>query len=213
MGDARVGDAPGTASLVDPAGQAENERARIIEATYRLLLVSDGQNVSVTDILHEAGLSTRAFYRHFGSKDALLLALFRQESEALRTRLDSLVASAASPVEALRDWIEDFLRVAAPSRRLASAVALSAEEISRARGYAAAQLDSQAAQEATLATVLARGRADGSFPWAEPGPDARWIRAAVSQAFADRLREDGSVPEVVAQLVDFALRAVGAGRP
>ena len=61
-----------------------DERMRIIDAAYRCLLARDGATVSVTAILAEAGLSTRAFYRHFESKDSLLLALFRRDSDRLR---------------------------------------------------------------------------------------------------------------------------------
>jgi AcrR family transcriptional regulator len=41
----------------------------------------------VADILNEADLSTRSFYRHFASKDQLLCALFRREAEAAAARL------------------------------------------------------------------------------------------------------------------------------
>ena len=56
------------------------ERSRIIEAAYRCLVDSGGGGLSVTGVLNAAGLSTRAFYRHFDSKDALLLAMFRERS-------------------------------------------------------------------------------------------------------------------------------------
>jgi AcrR family transcriptional regulator len=50
---------------------------RIINAAYRCLAAAAGAPVSITDILEEAGLPTRAFYRHFESKDALLLSMLR----------------------------------------------------------------------------------------------------------------------------------------
>ncbi|MGA7416454.1 MAG: helix-turn-helix domain-containing protein [Acidimicrobiales bacterium] len=40
------------------------------------------QDAAVADILAEADLSTRSFYRHFESKDQLLCALYRREAEA-----------------------------------------------------------------------------------------------------------------------------------
>ena len=47
---------------------------------------NDYASATVQDILDEAGLSTRAFYRHFGSKDDLFHALFRREAELVAER-------------------------------------------------------------------------------------------------------------------------------
>ena len=44
-------------------------------------------------ILERAGLSTRAFYRHFQSKDELFLALLRQEGDALSVAWTALPMS------------------------------------------------------------------------------------------------------------------------
>ena len=196
---------------VTVAPQQDAERARIIDAAYRVLASSRGTSVSVTEILGVAGLATRAFYRHFSSKDDLLLAVFRQESAAMLARLESAAASTSQPADALRGWIEEFLRVASAPRRRQRAVVLSSEEITRAKGYLTARQEMLAQQEAGIAAVLARGREDGSFPWADPGPDARSIRAAVGQAFDDQMRGVAPVAahEAAGQVVDFAFRAVG----
>jgi AcrR family transcriptional regulator len=195
------------------ASEQEAERTRIIEAAYRALVASRGESVSVTEILRAASLSTRAFYRHFDSKDALLLAMFRQESAAMLSRLDAIATSAANPTDALRGWIDEFLRIASAPRRRQRAVVLSSEEVTRAKGYLAARQDMQAEQESSIAAVLARGREDGSFPWTEPASDARSVRAAIGQAFDDQMRGVAGIPadEAATQVVDFAFRAVGVG--
>ena len=72
------------------------ERERIIKAAYRCLAETSGGGASVGDILKAAGLSTRAFYRHFGSKDDLLLAMFRRDSERLLAELQGAAARAAN---------------------------------------------------------------------------------------------------------------------
>lgn len=73
------------------------ERDRIVEAAYQILAANDGANVSVREILRGAGLSTRAFYRHFQSKDDLLLAMLRDEADAITDRLDAVAAGADTP--------------------------------------------------------------------------------------------------------------------
>ncbi|WP_235825762.1 TetR/AcrR family transcriptional regulator [Candidatus Frankia alpina] len=69
----------------------DDERELIMDAAYRCLLASEGVSVAITDILHAAGLSTRAFYRHFASKDSLLLALFRRDCERVTAELTSSI--------------------------------------------------------------------------------------------------------------------------
>lgn len=51
---------------------AENRQA-LIEAAGRLLRVKGLEGAGVAEICHEAGLTHGAFYRHFASKEALML--------------------------------------------------------------------------------------------------------------------------------------------
>ena len=196
------------------AAPADDERGRIIDAAHRVLTASRGQNVSVTEVLREAGLSTRAFYRHFDSKDALVLAMVQQEYAAMRRRLDSVVAAAASPPDAVRAWVAEFLRVASSTRRRQRARVLSSDEVTRAKGYAEVRREHYRDQITALAEVLDRGRRDGSFPLADPEPDARSLSAAISQAFEDQMRgvATGSAEEAAEQIGDFAFRALGVPR-
>ncbi|WP_161232352.1 TetR/AcrR family transcriptional regulator [Streptomyces sp. SID4956] len=191
------------------------ERERIIKAAYRCLDETGGGGASVSDILRTAGLSTRAFYRHFDSKDDLLLAMFRRDSERMLTELQGAAASAATPVDALRGWIETMLRVPSDKRRRRHVQILSSEGAQRAVGYAAERSRSMVAQEAALAQILHRGLRDGSFPWAEPEADARFIRAVIGQAFEDQMAPTASASAVEAadRVLDFTLRALGAKTP
>ena len=71
-----------------PAREAryENERKAIIRAAYRLVGHNRGF-VSVQEILESAELSTRAFYRHFSSKDELVLSMYRSDNERVSARV------------------------------------------------------------------------------------------------------------------------------
>ena len=66
-------------------------------------------DAAVADILREADLSTRSFYRHFSSKDELLCALFRREAETFAQRLRDRVEAAPDPCAALDAWIDEIL--------------------------------------------------------------------------------------------------------
>lgn len=194
---------------------AGDERLRIMKATSAGLAASNGSGVSVSAILQAAGLSTRAFYRHFDSKDGVLLALFRQETEAMQQRLDAAVAAAPDPPGQLRAWIVEFLRVSSAPRRRQRALLFASSEVTRARGYPEERDRMRAVQEQSITVILSRGVEDGSFPRAVASSDARWIRAAIERAFDDQIRGVATMgPEdAAAEVVDFASRALGVGSP
>ncbi|HVV12657.1 TetR/AcrR family transcriptional regulator [Amycolatopsis sp.] len=189
-----------------------SEESRIIDAAYRCLAQSNGEGVSMTDILSAAGLSTRAFYRHFESKDALLLAMFRRDSDRLHAELDAAARSTASPPEALRAWIEGYLRLTALPRRRQRVLMLSSAELLSATGYAEARAQTMRRLQEHIAGILRQGQADGSFPWTDPEPDAQAIRATLTEAFAERMSGSArtSAATAAAQVTDFAFRALGA---
>ncbi|MGH3243492.1 MAG: hypothetical protein ACRDNL_24150, partial [Spirillospora sp.] len=97
-------------------------------------------------------------------------------------------------------------------RRRGRVVALTSGEATRARGYAGELGRVRAEQEAIIAGILAAGRADGSFPLADPGRDAPFVRAALGQAFEDQMAGTADAPadETAERLTGFTLRALGA---
>jgi AcrR family transcriptional regulator len=188
------------------------ERARILDAAYAILAGNTGGSLSVTEVLEAAGLSTRALYRHFESKDALLLALFRRDAERLNARLEAAAANAPTPRAALVGWIEDTLRVVADPRSRQRVLVFSSEEVTRARGIGAERHRLQEAQADAITRIVTAGRADGSFPWAVLPADARAIRAALGEALLEQINGLAPIPpdEAARDLAHFALRALGA---
>jgi AcrR family transcriptional regulator len=98
------------------AGRAEayaDEVRRLLEATYRVVERAGSLDPTVRDILAESGLSRQAFYRHFQSKDELLVALLddgrQQIADYLRRRMDKADTVAAQ----MRAWVEGVLAQAA----------------------------------------------------------------------------------------------------
>ena len=189
-----------------------SERAKIMEAAYRVLAANEGAAVSIADVLSAAELSTRAFYRHFDSKDGLLLAMFRRDADRVLAELQTASASAPSAAAALRAWIAGMLRLAADPRRRRRALVLDSAEVIRAKGYHAERARYEAAEVAALAQILHRGHGDGSFPLARPATDAAYIRAALQQAVGEQLSQTAAVgaEESAERVVGFALRALGA---
>lgn len=188
-----------------------SERDRIIDAAYRALAATGGASLSVNEVLRSAGLSTRAFYRLFGSKDELLLALFRQDSDRVAARLRR-AAAAEPPAAALLAFVQAMLRITADPRRRQRVLVMSSEEIARAKGYLAERQRYHALVQGELVHILERGQVDGSFPLTRPASDAGWIRAAIQHAFDEQIAGTApAAPNETAELVTgFALRALGA---
>ena len=70
-------------------------------------------------MLNRAQLSTRAFYRHFDSKDQLVAALFLEMARVEMRRLRQLMAAAVRPGRAVAAWIDGRLDLAFDSGSVA----------------------------------------------------------------------------------------------
>ncbi len=85
------------------------EVQRLIDATYRVLVRTGSVEPKVSDIVVEAGLSNQAFYRHFRSKDELLVAILDDGRRQLVSYLAHRMDGAAHPLGRIRRWIEGVL--------------------------------------------------------------------------------------------------------
>ena len=191
------------------------ERQRIIDAAYRCLDRNSGTSASITEILDEAGVGTRAFYRNFSTKHDLLLEMFRRDREAVLAQLREVVARAETPIEALQQWMTHMFDIIADPRRRKRMATFYSEEMRRTPGYSRELELVATSEEAALAAILHKGRADGSFTACTPESDARSIRAAFEAAFLDRFRQKSTtdIAGDVEQLLGFVLRGLGAVQP
>jgi len=70
------------------------------------------RGLSIAAVLERAQLSTRAFYRHFESKDQLVAAVFLDLARIETQRLRGKMADTASPVEAVVAWVDGRFELA-----------------------------------------------------------------------------------------------------
>jgi len=166
----------------------------------------------IANILEESGLSTRSFYRHFASKDELLIALYRRDAESAAKRVRRRVATAATPAEGLRAWIDEILSFRLDRRRAERVAILSSDSVRRTEFFVPETQRAWQLIEAPLVEVLEAGRAAGVFPAAHPARDAALIRAMVVESGNVH---PGSPPPDPAEvsvdaLLGFCLRALGA---
>jgi AcrR family transcriptional regulator len=169
------------------------ERGAIVKAAYKLL-GGNTTTASVHDILREAGLSTRAFYRHFPSKDDLILFMYRADSALMTTRLTDAVARTNTPAEAIDAWVSEYLDVAYNPRRAAKGRVLASHEAAMAVGFAAVYNREGAVHRKILQDALDEGLRDGSLPLAEPEEDAYALHALAAHYVGARLFGTHAVP-------------------
>jgi AcrR family transcriptional regulator len=162
--------------------EAEDELRLLLDAGFVVMARNGYTDAAVADILREANLSTRSFYRHFESKDQLLCALYRRDADAAAARLSARVDAAATPRHALDAWIDEILSFGHDRARAARLAVLGSPGAMKARGYAAETRRASKLLTAPLRALLAAGAADGSFPLADPAADAPLIQAAVLAA-------------------------------
>lgn len=85
------------------------EVRRLIDAAYAVMRSSGDIEPRVGDVVREAGLSNQAFYRHFRSKDELLLAVLTDGRQRLMTTLVARMERADPGALRVAAWIEGVL--------------------------------------------------------------------------------------------------------
>jgi AcrR family transcriptional regulator len=82
---------------------AQHTRARILEVAHDLLAVSN--DASLNSIAKEAGVGPGTLYRHFPTREALILAVYRHDVQRLVDDAPGLL-NEHSPLAALTVWFE-----------------------------------------------------------------------------------------------------------
>jgi AcrR family transcriptional regulator len=90
-----------------PRADAKRNRVRLLE-TAKAAFAEKGSDASLDEIARSAGVGAGTLYRHFPTRDALVEAVYRNETEQLVAAADRL-AKRHPPVTALREWLSLFV--------------------------------------------------------------------------------------------------------
>jgi AcrR family transcriptional regulator len=90
-----------------PRADAQRNRERILEVAKQEFTRS-GANASLEEIAKKAGVGPGTLYRHFPTREELLVAVYRSEMEKLAAA-ERTLADTLPPVEALRAWLLLFV--------------------------------------------------------------------------------------------------------
>jgi len=90
-----------------PRADAQRNRERILEVAKKEFTRS-GANASLEEIAKKADVGPGTLYRHFPTREDLLVAVYRSEVEKLAAA-ERTFAAKLPPVEALRAWLLLFV--------------------------------------------------------------------------------------------------------
>lgn len=192
--------------------KSADELRLLLDAALLVMERNGYADAAVADILREADLSTRSFYRHFESKDQLLCALCRREAEGASARLTAKVDATGDPRAALDAWIDEILSFGHDRTKAARVSVLSSPGAMKAEGYAEETQYATRLLMAPLERLLADGVADGSFPLADPVGDAPLIQSVAWAAAGLSPTQERAMTraETSRRVRSFYERALGA---
>ncbi|MFG2653387.1 TetR/AcrR family transcriptional regulator [Streptomyces sp. NPDC048436] len=117
-------------STESPAGKtpARSKRADALRNQQTLLaaaaevFLTSGVDAPIRQIAAQAGVGMGTIYRHFPTRADLVTAVYRHQIEACAEAGPKLLASADSPLAALRQWIDLFVDFLVTKHGLADAL-------------------------------------------------------------------------------------------
>lgn len=185
-------------------------RRQILAAATTTLREHGVDGLSIAAVLQRAALSTRAFYRHFGSKDELVAAVFLEGARAEKRRLTRRISRAATEIEAVAAWIDGRLDLAFDDRLGNDLRRLSLEAQSQILASPGLVQPAYAEMLTPLSEAIRRGLRDGVFHGVDPVADARFIHGVVWAAIDQHWVKGGCDRDDLRRRIQrFCLRGLG----
>ncbi|HWI44125.1 MAG TPA: TetR/AcrR family transcriptional regulator [Nocardioides sp.] len=186
------------------AKDATAEVEHILDAALRVIRSAEPASPRVADIIAEAGSSTHAFYRYFGGKDDVILAVMDRGITILRSYIDHQVGKETDPPGRARRWVTAVL-AQADDPELARESRAVGRLVATIRPHRVADADSF---RATLVAPLVDALRDAGVPGPETAADAAYD---VAYGALSRHVEDLTPirPAERERLVEFCLKGAG----
>jgi AcrR family transcriptional regulator len=205
--DGLMDDASRAARRLDPDPRV---RKAIVAAAAKVVREEGVRGLSVAQVLSRAGIGTRAFYRHFDSKDQLVSAVFLDMARAETRRLRKRMAARSNPVDAVVAWIDGRLDLAFSDEVKSDLRQMSLE--AQSQMFAAPEVIGAAYAEimTPLIEELERGRQQGCFTDVDPAAHALSIHGVLWSS-VERQWADGGCDRLDVQraILQFCLRGLG----
>ncbi|GAB3487310.1 TetR/AcrR family transcriptional regulator [Amycolatopsis cihanbeyliensis] len=112
---------PGEAQARSKRADARRNQQALLAAAAEVFVTS-GVDAPIREIAARAGVGMGTIYRHFPTRADLVVAVYRHQVEACAEAGPALLASAGSPLAALRQWVDLFVDFLVTKHGLANAL-------------------------------------------------------------------------------------------
>lgn len=202
--------AAATRALAQRQAQHSTEVTRLIEAAFRLIRRQGVVEPGVREVVAEAGLPNRSFYRHFATKDEFWLVLLEDNLAHLTADVAKAMQAASDPLQQVEAWMltifsqatdPEAIAVGRPFLMHGARLRDAHPEVYRATGSALLDLLEQAIHDAAASGLVRSDDARG---------DARAIfNLCLSVMQSHVLDRTLPSPNEQARVMGFAFRALG----
>jgi AcrR family transcriptional regulator len=188
-----------------------SEVVRLVDATWTVAARTGSVEPGVREILCEAGLSTKAFYRHFRSKDELMLVALDRASALLVHYLEHRMVGVPNGLARVEVWIDGCLRQAGNPTAAQRILPWTLSFGRIATNYPEQLYRNQGRIKAVLEREVWAAVEDGSGKSPNPADDTQTIFEFTSHALQHHLIT-GQSPgaATTSRLVGSAYRLLGA---
>jgi AcrR family transcriptional regulator len=128
--DSPAGESPSRGKRAD----AQRNRQTVLAAAAEVFVTS-GVDAPIRQIAAQAGVGMATIYRHFPTRADLVTAVYRHQIEACAEAGPNLLASADSPLDALRQWIDLFVDFLVTKHGLADALQSDSDRFAALHAY------------------------------------------------------------------------------
>jgi AcrR family transcriptional regulator len=200
---------------VDRALEASRRRAaersrRLVRAAVEIVDKEGLEGLTIQSVIARTGLSLRAFYQRFASKDDLLVAVFEEGIRGAAEVTRAQIADLEDPVERLRAIVAGMFPTSGSSAVLAM---MSREHHRLAESHPEELRYALAPLESLIAENLAAGMESGQVYRADPEQLAVLVLNMVSATVTDAVltkRSSGELEQRGDELWRFCWRALEA---
>jgi AcrR family transcriptional regulator len=198
---------------VSPRPRKATDEA-VFAAAYRVMSRRTPQELTLADIAAEAGLTAGALVARYGSKRELLLLLVAQFADAVPAMMTEMRAAHASPLAALRAYVECFGEMAQTPETLAHHLGWLQVDLTDPDFFPFAQAQAEATR-ATFIAWLGEAVDAGELPRATDVDElARMTYTVMSGALiAWAFFRDGTAGTCMRRDLDTLLTRYGAPAP
>ena len=190
--------AAGPAEMVPATAKGEATRAFLLRTAATLFAERGYTGTALSDLIAASGLTKGAFYFYFRSKEALALAVLRDQQDRWLRQVSERVLAAGTAIEQLRALLPTMLELLATEPG-AWAITRLSKDLSADPATAGEVREPMAGWVEFVADIVRRGQAGGDF---QRGLDPHEVAVVIVGAF------DGL--KALTDVLDPGTRATGA---